>query len=92
MAPPPRPVHVLPQVWGYYNGTQNANVQLTFYTTDYPGDTPIAYGPFMLTQTQQFVTPRFRGRLMAVEISSNDIGSFWRLGNMRYRFQPDGKF
>lgn len=78
--------------WGYYGGTQNANVQLTFYTTDYPGDTSIAYGPFTLTQMQQFVTPRFRGRLMAVEIGSNDIGSFWRLGNMRYRFQPDGKY
>jgi hypothetical protein len=78
--------------WGYYGGVQNANVQLTFYVTDYPGDTPIAYGPFTLTQTQQFVTPRFRGRLMAVQISSNDIGSFWRLGNMRYRFQPDGKY
>lgn len=85
------------QVWpdmkfGYYGGAQNATVNLTFYVTDYPGDTPVAYGPFSITKNTQFVTPRFRGRLVSIGISSNDIGSFWRLGNIRYRFQPDGKF
>ncbi len=78
--------------WGYYNDTQNANVNLTFYVADYPGQTPIVYGPYSLTQTTQFISPRFRARLMSIEIGSNDIGSFWRLGNMRYRTQPDGKY
>lgn len=78
--------------WGYYNNTQNANVNLTFYVADYPGQTPIVYGPYSLTQTTQFISPRFRARLMSIEIGSNDIGSFWRLGNMRYRTQPDGKY
>ena len=78
--------------WGYYGGSQNATVLLTFYVTDYPGETPTAYGPFSLTQGTDFVTPRFRGRLMAINIQSNDIGSFWRIGAMRYRFQQDGKF
>lgn len=78
--------------WGYYGGAQNANVNLTFYTADYPGQTPTTYGPFSLTQSTTFVTPRFRARLMAMEFASNDIGSFWRLGNMRYRTQIDGKF
>jgi hypothetical protein len=78
--------------WGYYNGTQGANILLTFYVTDYPGQTPITYGPFTLTQATTFITPRFRGRLVSIRIESNDIGSFWRIGNMRYRFQPDGKY
>jgi len=78
--------------WGYFNGTQNANISLTFYVADYPGETPTAYGPFTLTQATQFVTPRFRARLMAINISSSDVGSFWRLGNIRYRTQVDGKF
>lgn len=78
--------------WGYYGGAQTANVLLTFYVTDYPGDTPTAFGPFTLTQATEFVTPRFRGRLMSIKIESNDIDSFWRIGAMRYRFQPDGKF
>jgi len=78
--------------WGYYGGAQNANLLLTFYVTQYAGDTPIAYGPFTLTQATQFVTPRLRGRLVSMKIESNDVGTFWRLGNMRYRWQPDGKF
>lgn len=78
--------------WGYYGGMQNATVQLTFYATDYAGQTPLSYGPFQLTQTTTFITPRFRGRLIAVKVESTDIGSFWRIGNMRYRTQIDGKF
>jgi hypothetical protein len=78
--------------WGYFEGTQNANVLLTFYVTDYAGQTPTAYGPYTLTQATTYVTPRFRGRLVSVKIESNDIGSFWRLGCIRYRYQPDGRF
>ena len=78
--------------WGYYGGTQNAEVQLTFYVTDYPGQTPIEYGPFTMTQATTFITPRFRGRLVSIKIESSDIDSFWRIGNMRYRYQEDGKF
>lgn len=78
--------------WGYFNGAQSANVLMTFYVTDYPGNTPTAYGPFTLTQATEYITPRFRGRLVSIKIESNDIDSFWRIGNIRYRFQPDGKF
>jgi hypothetical protein len=77
--------------WGTYNGTQGATVTITFYTVDYPGDTPRTY-PFTVTQGTDFVTPRFRARLVAIRVESNDLNSFWRLGNIRYRYQPDGKF
>ena len=77
--------------WGLYDGTQNASVKITFYTADYPGDTPTEY-EFTVTQGTQFVTPRFRARLVSIKIESNDLNSFWRLGNIRYRYQPDGKF
>jgi hypothetical protein len=78
--------------WGYFGGTQNATVQLTFYSTDYPSATPYAYGPYNLTQATTYITPRFRGRLVSIKIDSEDIGSFWRIGNMRYRIQEDGKY
>jgi hypothetical protein len=87
--------------WGYYGGTANgttvyqtptAQVQLTFYVADYAGQTPLQYGPYYLTQNTTFITPRFRGRLVSIAVSSSDVGSFWRIGNMRYRVQPDGKF
>jgi hypothetical protein len=78
--------------WGYYGGTQNATVNLTFYVADYAGQTPLVYGPYPLTQSTTFISPRFRGRLMSIGLGSSDIDSFWRIGNIRYRLQPDGKF
>jgi hypothetical protein len=78
--------------WGYYGGSQNATVNLTFYVADYAGQTPITYGPYPLTQNTTFISPRFRGRLVSIGLGSSDINSFWRIGNIRYRLQPDGKF
>jgi len=78
--------------WGYYGGAQNAEVLLTFYVADYPGQTPLTYGPFTMTQASTFITPRFRGRLVSIKVESNDIGSWWRIGNIRYRLQQDGRF
>jgi hypothetical protein len=78
--------------WGYYGNVQSANVLLTFYVLDYPNSTPSVYGPYTMTSAVQFITPRFRGRLVSIRIESNDIGSWWRLGNIRYRVQQDGKF
>ena len=78
--------------WGYFGGVQEANIDMTFYVTDYPGQPAIEYGPFTLTQETTFITPRFRGRLVSIRIESNDPDSFWRLGNFRYRLQPDGRF
>jgi len=85
--------------WGYFDGTQNADLILTFYVADYPGPAVNApsggvrtYGPFTLTEATTFVTPRFRGRLLSVKMESNDLDSFWRIGAMRYRYQQDGKF
>jgi hypothetical protein len=78
--------------WGYFGGVQDAEVKLTFYVNDYAGQTPYQYGPYTMTQNTTFITPRFRGRLVSIKIESDDIGSFWRLGNIRYRLQQDGKF
>ena len=78
--------------WGYFNGTQNATVLLTFYVADYPSQAPSVFGPYTLTQASTYITPRLRGRLVSVKVESNDVGSFWRMGAMRYRLMPDGKF
>lgn len=78
--------------WGYYGGVDSADVEMTFYVTDYPTQTPIAFGPYNLTSTTQFISPRIRGRLVSVKLASSDIDSFWRIGNIRYRVQQDGKY
>lgn len=78
--------------WALYGDSGSGTVNITFYVAEYPGDTPKTYGPYAVTKNTQYITPRFRGRLVAFSLGSEDIGSFWRLGNPRYRFQPDGKF
>lgn len=78
--------------WGYYQQTQNATVNINFYVTPYPGQAPTQFGPYPVTQSTTFFTPRFRGRLVSFSVSSSDTGSFWRLGLIRYRVAPSGKF
>jgi hypothetical protein len=78
--------------WGYFAGNQNATVNITFYVADYPGQTPKVFGPYAVTQQTTLISPRFRGRLVSIGVSSNDVGTFWRLGGIRYRWNPDGRF
>jgi hypothetical protein len=78
--------------WGQWSQAQNATVQITFYVVDYPGQAPTVYGPYSVTQATTFFNTRFRGRLVAIRISSSDLGTWWRIGALRYRFAQDGKF
>lgn len=78
--------------WGFFDAAQTAVVNITFLVAGYPGDTPVAYGPYSVTQATKYFNTRLRGRLVAIRISSNDLGSFWRIGALRYRYAPDGKF
>lgn len=78
--------------WGPYGGSLNATVSFTFGGADFPSQAPIQFGPFSFTSSDTYTTPRLRARLLQVTISSSDRGSFWRLGGMRYRMAPDGKY
>lgn len=78
--------------WGDYGQAQNATVTFTFYGANYPGDTPTQYGPYSVSQGSQYITPRIRNRLVSINVSSSDSGTFWRVGAIRYRYQADGKF
>lgn len=78
--------------WGYYGGQQDADLTITFYVTDYPHETPRVYGPYPFNNQTDFLTPRFRGRLVSIKMESSDLNSFWRIGATRYRFSQDGKF
>jgi hypothetical protein len=85
--------------WGTYNGTNNATVYLTINSVNYPGDTPITYGPYPMTQSTEYLSVRVRGRLFSFTIGSMDASGnlvggeiFWRLGKIRYRLAPDGKY
>lgn len=77
--------------WGEFSQAPGASLEMTFYVTDYPGDTPTEYGPYTITATTPYIEPRFRGRYVQIGISSNDLNSFWRLGSMRYRYAVSGR-
>jgi len=77
--------------WGYYDGTQTASLRITIYVTNYPGDTPLAYGPYTVQQATEYINTRFRGRQIAFKVESTDLNSFWRLGNIRFRYATDGR-
>jgi hypothetical protein len=83
----------------YSNSAQNAVVYLTINSVNYPGDTPISYGPYPITQQTEYLSVRVRGRLFSFTIGSTDVNGtviggeqFWRLGKIRYRLAPDGKY
>jgi hypothetical protein len=70
-----------------------AKVILEFY--DYPNSPPRVHGPYTLTDTTTVIHPRGRGRgvrfLFSGDTSNANLGAFVRLGNVRYRAQPDGR-
>lgn len=83
---------VLPDFkWSIFGGASSAQIQMSFNVTDYPGDTPTVYGPYLVTQATEYISVRFRGRQMSITVQSNDVGSFWRLGKVRYRYAPAGR-
>lgn len=77
--------------FGLQGGAQSATLLVTLYSVNYPSDTPRSYGPYTVTQARQQITTRLRGRQAALQVQSQDADSFWRLGNNRYRYAPDGR-
>lgn len=85
--------HVRPDAkWGQYSGAMNATLNFTFFVKDYPGQAAVTHGPYSVTQATEFFTTRMRGCLVSMEVGSEDVGSFWRQGAIRYRGAADGKF
>lgn len=77
--------------WGTYSGMKAANVNITFYTSSYHGESYTTTGPYTVTKNTDFISLRIRDRLLAMKVESNDMDSFWRIGGIRYRYAPGGK-
>lgn len=78
-------------IWGTRSGAQTASVAITFFSVNFPGDTPYSYGPYVVTQATEYINTRIRGRLMSIMVQSNANSEFWRLGHIRFRFAPSGR-
>lgn len=79
--------------WGVRGGAEDAQIQLTVYGVETPGETPITRGPYLVTKATQYVDldPPLRAKQLALEVKSEDLGSFWRLGLVRFRWRQDGR-
>lgn len=83
---------VLPDFkFGEFGQSAGAQIQMTFHLYKYPGDTPTTHGPFTVTQATKFLSTRMRGALMSIDVASSDLGSFWRLGYVRFRYGEAGR-
>lgn len=71
-----------------YDGS--ATMQVTVETVNYPNDTPDSI-TFNVTSATEYNIIRLRGRLARITISSLDLGSFWRLGEILTLISPSGK-
>lgn len=79
-------------IWATYPRTgASAQIQVTFFVVNYPGDTPRQFGPYTFNQSTEWIDLRFRGRQVAMLFQSSDIGSFWRNGRNRFRFSTTGR-
>lgn len=83
---------ILPDMkWATFGSTASATVLMSFNIVNFPGDDPTVYGPYPVISTTETIPVRMRGRQMSITVASNDIGSFWRLGKVRYRYSATGR-
>jgi len=78
-------------VFGTFAGSKTAQIQMSFNVLNYPGDTPAVFGPYTVTSTTEYIPVNFRGRQMSITVTSSDVGSFWRLGKVRYNWVKAGR-
>lgn len=69
----------------------SAIIQVTFFVKDYPGDTARTYGPYNMSVTTLKLDIRFRGRMCQIQMTSTDIGTYWRIGKPYFRIASSGR-
>ena len=65
--------------------------QITINAQNTPGGAVTSYGPYQVTSTTKEIPLRLRARQISLTISSNTVGTSWKLGAMRFRVRADGR-
>lgn len=69
----------------------SSQIKITITARDYPDSTPHVFGPYLYTIDMPYLSVRIRGRQACIRFEGNDLGSFVRLGAVRYRAAIDGR-
>src|SRR5690606_19585427 len=77
--------------YGTFNRSPDAEIKITLKGANSPNETPVEYGPYTVTEATEFISTRFRHRLMAIKVSGQDSASFSRLGQILFRYAPNGR-
>lgn len=78
--------------YGQEGQPPTATISVTITTmNDVTGEEQTS-GAMNFTTATTYLTTRVRGNRAKVRIESSDLGSWWRLGRMRFRVAPDGRF
>lgn len=77
--------------YGFYNGAQNASLNVTLNYVNYPSAVAGSKGPYVVNSSTDFRNPRVRAREVGFTIQGTGLNSFWRMGGLRYRAAPDGR-
>lgn len=78
-------------IFGLRSASPTASINITFFGVNYPGDTPITYGPYTVTSSTEFINCRIRNRLLSAFVQSNSSSEFWRIGRIRFRYGASGR-
>lgn len=70
--------------------TSGTTVELVVMCAKNTASAIVTKGPYQVTSQTQYITTRNRGRFIAMKVGSSDLGSFWRLGEIRLRISQDG--
>lgn len=84
-------------IWSEFGGSEQAQIQITLLARNEPGDAYREYGPYTVSKASPAFVPTDpvtktwpRCKQLAMRVGSIDVGSFWRLGKIRFLYQPDG--
>lgn len=77
--------------YGFYGQDQDANMTITITALNDMTGQEMTSGALAYDESTTYFSPRIRGHRTKYRIASDDLGSWWRLGLMRYRAAKDGK-
>lgn len=77
--------------YNFFSGGTPATLMITFNGFNYQGDAPTVYGPYTFTSGTEYISTRMRDRFFSITIQSNDLGSWWRIGSIKFRYGPAGR-
>ena len=75
----------------FNSSTPSANINVTLTAVNYPNDAASMVSSTVMTSTTEYLSPRVRGRQAKWKVETNDATSWWRTGNIRFRFSPGGR-